>query len=156
MENLQNFVSKSFTGERLPTAVIRREHLSFSVEELLTSPHSGDTDGDEPFNSGDEDEADDREESDGAPLTGRDSNRLIARTKEWRIQVFQEGNANSKGAANLFFGQIFLKIAWEWRKLGREGGSAFEICLSRSTTAKYHCGLSRMNGGSVSSPSDLF
>ena len=74
MENLQNFVSKSFTGERLPAAVIRREHLSFSVEDLLASPHSGD--GDEPFSSGDEDEGDDREESDGTPLTGKESNRF--------------------------------------------------------------------------------
>ena len=82
MENLQNFVSKSFTGERIPTAVIRREHLSFSVEDLLASPHSGDMDGDEPFSSGDEEEADDREESDGAPLTGRESNRLKSHTKQ--------------------------------------------------------------------------
>ena len=91
MENLQNFVSKSFTGDRLPAAVIRREHLSFSVEDLLASPaHSGDMDGDEPFSSGDEEEADDREESDGAPLTGRDSTRFISPTKQSRIQVFQE------------------------------------------------------------------
>ena len=80
MENLQNFVSKSFTGERLSAAVIRREHLSFSVEDLLASPHSGDTDGDEPFSSGDEDETDDREDSDGAPVTGKEANRLTSHT----------------------------------------------------------------------------
>ena len=82
MENLQNFVSKSFTGERGPAAVIRREHLSFSVEDLLASPGSGGGgDGEEAFSSGDELEEEalsDREDSsDGAPLTGTESNRLL-------------------------------------------------------------------------------
>ncbi len=36
MENLQDFVSKSFTGDRVPNA-IRKEHLSFSVDELLSN-----------------------------------------------------------------------------------------------------------------------
>ena len=51
MENLQNFVSKSFVGDRIPTA-IRKEHISFSVEDLLATPH------DEAFSSG-EDEGED-------------------------------------------------------------------------------------------------
>ncbi len=49
MENLQNFVSKSFTGDRTPVA-IRREHVSFSVDDLL-APDSGD---EEALSSGDE------------------------------------------------------------------------------------------------------
>lgn len=46
MENLQDFVSKSFTGDRVPNA-IRKEHLSFSVDELLSNG--------EEFSSDDED-----------------------------------------------------------------------------------------------------
>ena len=57
MENLQNFVSKSFTGDRMPSA-IRKEHLSFSVDDLLSSPH------DDGFISGEED----RDDGDVSPI----------------------------------------------------------------------------------------
>ena len=35
------------------------------------------------------------------------------------------------------FGQIFLETACEWRKLGREDGSTFEICVCRYVTSLF-------------------
>ena len=82
MENLQNFVSKSFTGDRIPTA-IRKEHLSFSVDDLLSTPHE-----DDGFSSDEEDREDEDVSLAGKPRIYVNLFRLmelIAAQVHWQI-----------------------------------------------------------------------
>ena len=58
---------------------------------------------------------------------------------QWRIQDFtEEGELTPKAAANLLFGQFFLKTSWKWKKFRPEGEEHTSLApLLRSATAMY-------------------
>ena len=51
-------------------------------------------------------------------------------------KISQEG-APTLRRGGLLFSQIFLRTAWKWRKLAREGWGASEICFCTSATCSH-------------------
>ena len=72
------------------------------------------------------------------------------------FRIFNGGGggevANPKGGFNLFFGQIFLKTAWKWRKLDRdrERGYTFEFVNVDLTLIMQHEGVKKVMQRSLS------